>query len=333
MTTHTTQSIADHVRGQLVGPGQLPIAGLSSLHAAKAGDLTFISSKPFAEVWPQSRATAALLKSGLVCEPGDGRALILVKDADLAMASVLSLFASELPGPKPGIHNTAVVEPGAVIAEDVHIGAHCYIGDKARIGAGSVLYPGVFVGDRCVVGKHCIIYANAVIGADGFGFRAGDVAAGQPPIVKVPHIGHVEIGDHVEIGANTCVDRGKFDATVIGHHTKIDNLCQIAHNCQIGSCVLIAGCTGIAGSVIVKDGVQIGGGSSLCDHITIGMGASLAACSGVIHDVPDKASWGGAPAKSMKTRVREELAVRQLPDLLKQYRKVQRVADPTEARP
>jgi len=342
MPAHTTQSIAQRVGGTLSGAGDLPVTGLAELRRAGPGDLTLIGSERFAEAWPQSRASAALVAAHLAVEPGHGRALIAVDNPDLAMAAVLEDFLPPPPAAPPGIHPTAVIDPAATLGQGVAIGPHCYVGpgasvgdhcvlhhrvsimDDAQLGAHSLCHPGVVIGARCVLGHHATLHANAVIGADGFGYRAGDTAAGQSPIIKIPHVGNVVIGDHVEIGAGTCIDRGKFDATTLGSYTKIDNLVQIAHNCHIGNAVLIAGCTGIAGSVTIGDGSMLGGAVSVRDHITIGKGVSLAGSASVMDDVPDGAKWAGEPAKPIKEAAREELAIRQLPELLKQYRKMQR---------
>jgi len=342
MPAHTAQSIASLVGGTLTGPADLPITGLAEVSRAQPGDLTLLGSERFVEAWPGSRASAALIARDLQAEPGDGRALIAVDNPDLAMAAVLEQFMPPAPTVPPGVHPSAVVDPSATLGEGVAVGPHCYVGpgatlgdhcvlhhrvtvmDDAQLGAHGVCHAGVVIGSRCVVGRCAILHANAVIGTDGFGYRPGNRDAGQPPIVKIPHVGHVVIGDHVEIGAATCIDRGKFDATTIGSFTKIDNLVQIAHNCHIGNAVLIAGCTGVAGSVTIGDGSMLGGGVSIKDHITIGKGVSLAGCASVMDDVPDGGKWAGEPAKPLKIAAREELAIRQLPDLLKQYRKMQR---------
>lgn len=342
--THTTRSLAKHVGGRLIGDGAVTITALAQLHTAQRGQLSFIGSKKYARDWPKSNASAALIGEDLLdgVEPGEGRALIAVENADLAMAAVLELFAPAPDRPEPGIHPSAVIDPTATLGNDVTVGPHCFVGPHAQLGDGCILhhratvmhharlgegcelFAGVVIGSRCTLGDRCILHANAVIGTDGFGYRPGDTAAGQPPIVKMPHLGTVEIGHDVEIGAGTCIDRGKFDATTVGDHTKIDNLVQIGHNCRIGNAVLMAGCVGVSGSVTIGDGAVLGGGARVKDHCTLGKGVMLAGASCVMDDVPAGESWAGTPAKRLKTAIREELALRQLPDLLKQYRKSQR---------
>jgi UDP-3-O-[3-hydroxymyristoyl] glucosamine N-acyltransferase len=152
------------------------------------------------------------------------------------------------------------------------------------------------------------------IGADGFGYRPDPHGGG---LLKVPHLGTVEVGDRVEIGANACVDRGKFGATVVGEGTKIDNLVQIAHNCRIGRSCIIAGLCGLSGSVTLEDGVVLGGNVGIADHVTIGAGARIGAKAGVMSDVPAGRSMLGCPADDLRAALRQMAAVRKLPDLIR----------------
>jgi UDP-3-O-[3-hydroxymyristoyl] glucosamine N-acyltransferase len=234
------------------------------------------------------------------------------------------------------VHPSAVIESSAAVGRDVRIAAQCYVGREARlgdrvvlhpnvtvmdgcvVGPDTVLWPGVVVRERCVIGARCILHPNAVIGADGFGFRP---AAGGKGLVKVPQTGNVVLGDDVEIGAGTCVDRAKFGSTEIGDMTKIDNLCQIAHNCRIGRCVIIAGGCGLAGSVTIGDGVMFGGHVGVKDHTTIGAGARLMAYAAVMNDIPAGETWGGYPAKEAKVAAREYAGMRRLPELVKLLKK------------
>jgi UDP-3-O-[3-hydroxymyristoyl] glucosamine N-acyltransferase len=157
-----------------------------------------------------------------------------------------------------------------------------------------------------------------VIGADGFGYRF-DKSTGS--LRKIPHIGTVRIGERVEIGANACVDRGKYAATIIGEGTKLDNLVQIGHNCRVGKHVVIAGGTMLAGSVTVGDYTQIGGMVSIADHLNVGSQCKIAGRAALMHDMPDGETWAGVPGKPLKRAAREELAIQKLPDLLRQARK------------
>jgi UDP-3-O-[3-hydroxymyristoyl] glucosamine N-acyltransferase len=205
-----------------------------------------------------------------------------------------------------------VIEPG------VRLRAGVRIGRDVRVGEGSDLHPNVVVEERCVIGRGVIIHAGAVIGADGFGYRPSEDGRS---VVKIPHIGWVEVHDGVEIGACTTIDRGKFGPTVVGVGTKIDNQVQIGHNCRIGRACIICGAVGIAGSVEVEDGVTIGGGAGIRDNIRIGAGAKLAAGVGLMHDVPPGETWLGAPARRFDDAMRDFAAARDLSVTLRDIRK------------
>ena len=328
----TTQQIAELTGGELIGPPNVHIVSMQRIDAAQPDQLTFVSHERYAARWPGSRAGAALVARSLELEPSNGRAIIRVADVDIAVARVLEALAPPPVRPELGVHASAVIEPTARVDADARIGPQCYVGrsvrigrgavlhagvhvlDESTIGAESVLWSGVVVRERCVIGSRCIVHPNVTIGADGFGYRP---APGGGGLLKVPQIGNVVIGDDVEIGAGTCIDRAKFGSTEIGSGTKIDNLCQIAHNCRVGRDVIIAGRAGLAGSVVVGDGVILGGGVGLRDHITIGPGARILGYAAVMNDVPAGETWGGYPAKEAKMAAREYAALRRLPELLK----------------
>ncbi len=235
----------------------------------------------------------------------------MVPDADLALIKILSLFAPRTPAPPPGIHPTAYVDPSARVAATASIGPHCvisagatvaehavlmahdFVGENASVGPGTRLHPGVRILERCTVGGSCTLYPGVVIGADGFGYRPDPSGDG---LVKVPHIGDVVVEDHVEIGANSCIDRAKFSSTIIGAGTKIDNLVQIAHNCLVGRCCVLCGGTMLAGSVTLGDGVVLGGQVGVADNVTIGAGSRVGAKAGVNNDIPGGADYMGHPA-------------------------------------
>ena len=338
MTAVLTQQIADRVGGELSGQADLLITGVEQIDRAKPGHICFIRDAKFAAGWATSKASAVLANRDLPIEPGDGQAVIHVEDADLALGAVLQLFAPKLSNPQLGIHPQATVAPTAQIGQKVAIGPHsviaadCVIGDgcvihpnvtileRCQIGAETVIWPGTVIRERCVIGSSCILHPNVTIGADGFGYRP---TRGGDGLVKIPQIGIVRIGDEVEIGAGTCVDRGKFSATVIGDGTKIDNLCHIAHNCQIGRYCIVAGQVGLAGSVVVGDGVVMGGKAGVRDQVTIGRGAQIAAYAAVVKDVPPGEIHGGYPAREMRVALRENAAIRKLPDLIRKLKSSQ----------
>ncbi len=259
---------------------------------------------------------ALVVARGVELDDAAGCAVLEVDDPRLALAHLSQLF-DRRPAPASGVAPSAViaddarlgagvavgpasvVAAGASVGDDTRIGASCSIGEGVRIGRGCRLFPGVVLYDGVVVGDRVTLHAGTVIGADGFGYAAGPRGA-----VKIHHLGSVEIGDDVEIGANTAVDRGTLGATRIGARTKIDNHCQIGHNVTIGSDCLIAGMTGIAGSTTLGDGVVLGGYVAVADHLVIGDGARLAGRSGVTKDVPAGETWAGFPAQPYRRWVR-----------------------------
>ena len=227
---------------------------------------------------------------------------------------LLEAVAAELrPAPPAGVHSDASVDPTAVVSDSASIGARAVIGPGARIGQEVVIHPGVVIGEACVVGDRTIVHPGAVIGAEGFGFRP-DPETGLPR--RVPHLGSVEIGSDVEIGACCCVDRGKFGPTLIGDGTKIDNLVQVAHNVKIGRGVIIAGQAGLAGSVEIGDGAVLGAQVGVAEHVKIGAGARIAATSGVLRDIPSGEDYAGTPARPARQTLREVAALRRLPELV-----------------
>lgn len=326
-----------------MGRGDLPISGVAALDQAVPGSLSFIRSTKFANQWAASKASAALVSKGVEVPTHDGtsRALIIVENADLAMVQVLDLFAPRVHEPS-GVHPTAIVDPTAVIGHGVRIGAQCVIGPRTRIGDGCVLHarvtlgaevtigplttlhPGVVIYDRCSIGAKCQLHGNVVIGADGFGYVPDPQGRG---LLKVPHIGTVEIGNAVEIGACSCVDRGKFGATTIGDGSKIDNLCQIGHNVRMGRACIVCGMCGIGGSVVMEDGVILAGHVGVQDGKRIGARATISAKSGVMDDVPAGEVWFGTPAGPHKDQMRSFVALRQLS---KHFRELKRAAKSLE---
>ena len=330
----TAAGIAERLGGELVGCGDRMLTGFAGLDDATAGDLVFIASGKWANRWEASAAKVALVTRGVEVPGHDAneRTLIMVDDAEIGIMLLLEAVAAELrPAPEPGIHPTASVHDDAVLGDDVHIGASAVVEAHARIGDGVVLHAGAVVGHNARVGEHAVIGTNAVlgvscelgdrsilhpsavVGADGFGFRP-DPETGLPR--RIPHLGTVEIGNDVEIGAGSCIDRGKFGPTRVGDGTKIDNVVQVGHNVQIGQGVLIAALAGLAGSCQIDDGAVIGAQVGIAEHVKIGAGARIAATSGVMRDVPKGKDYAGTPARPARQTLREVAALRKLPDLL-----------------
>jgi UDP-3-O-[3-hydroxymyristoyl] glucosamine N-acyltransferase len=322
MKSYNIEELSQLLDGQLIGNRDLIITGPEEMDSAREGSISFIGSSAYLNKWESSKAKAAIIQENLVDSniPGEDRAFVVVKNADLAMAKILELYSPEPLKFNEEISKSAVVSESAQVGNNTKIGANCFIGDNVQIGADTIIYPnttvldnavigngtiiksGTVISERCVVGNFCIIHSNVSIGTDGFGYRPSDDGRS---IVKIPHIGNVEIGDHVEIGSSTCVDRGKFSSTTIGDFTKIDNLCQIGHNTKIGRGCLITGCCGISGSVNMGDGVKMGGNASIKDHINVGNGATIGGKSGVINDVPAGQTVLGFPAIEVKKTLRK----------------------------
>ena len=336
MKKFSIEEINQSVKGTLVGSATIQITGLEELSEAMENQLTFIGEKKYVKLWDQSGASAAIVKEDFDIEPGEGRALVRVADADLAMAQVLHLFEPEPPVCEIGIHASAVVDATADIGEGAMIGAGCYIGPRVVIGTNTTLYPNVTVLDDCIIGNEtiiwsgtvirercrigngCILHPNVTIGSDGFGYRPSPDGKG---LVKIPHIGSVTIGDGVELGAGTCVDRGKFGATSIGDGSKLDNLVHIAHNCKLGRSVVMAGQCGLAGSVTLGDGVIMGGQVAIKDHVVVGDSVKIGGKAGVINDVAAGKAVSGFPAVDHRQTLRQWAALKYLPDLVKLLKK------------
>ncbi|AWA30581.1 UDP-3-O-(3-hydroxymyristoyl)glucosamine N-acyltransferase [Flavobacterium magnum] len=326
MKTFSIQEINEILKGELVGDTTCRITAPEQLDAASETEISFIGNKKYERCWAGSKACAAVVNKDITIEPGDNRAFIKVGNADLAMSQVLDLFAPPLPEFDHDIHPSAVVDVSATIGNGSRIGAGCYIGKNVKIGDHSTIYPNVTILDessignhttiwsgsvireRCHIGHHCIIHPNATIGADGFGFRP----CAERGLVKIPQIGNVIIGNGVEIGANSCVDRGKFSSTVLGDGCKIDNLVQIGHNSKLGRFCIMAGNSGLAGSVTLGDGVIIGGSASIKDHVTIGSGATVGAGSGVTGDIEPGKVMLGYPAVEARDALKQWAILKRL---------------------
>lgn len=305
--TVTVRQLAEWVRGEVLGDGDLPIESARPLADAGPGDITFVDGDKNLPAWHASTAAAAVAPPGV---PVNGRPLIRVADPLLAFAGIVQRLRGRLPDATGAVSPAAHVHPTARLGDGVTVGPFAVVGEDAEVGAGSVLHPGAVVGrgcklgagvvlhphavlyDDCVLGDRVIVHANAVLGADGFGYR---FRAGRHE--KVPQLGWVEVGDDVEIGAGTTIDRGTFGPTRVGTGTKLDNQVMIAHNCQIGRHNVLAAQAGIAGSSTTGDYVVMAGQCGVADHMTIGDRVVLGAKTGVICDIPSDSRYLGYPAR------------------------------------
>jgi UDP-3-O-[3-hydroxymyristoyl] glucosamine N-acyltransferase len=268
--------------GDLRGDGRLTVRGLATLEAATPEQLSFLANPKYRGQLAATRAGAVILAP----EAADGCpvAAIVTPQPYLYFARVSQWLAPALPA--PGIHASAVVE--STLLPSVSVGAHCWIGADVEIGEGSVLFPGVRIYPGCCIGRRAIIHSGAVIGADGFGFAKDGEAW-----VKIAQTGRVVIGDDVEIGANTTIDRGALADTVIEDGVKLDNQIQIGHNVHIGRNTAMAGCVGIAGSAKVGAGCTVGGGAIILGHLTLADGVHVSAGTLVAKSIAAPGSYTG----------------------------------------
>jgi len=320
--------------GEFRGDDKLQASSVADPAEATADSVVYFEQSRLFEAVRESQA-------GLViCMPDQanllpGRNLLLHPRPGFAMMKLVSWWLShEAEKPAPGIHPSVEVHPSVVLGEDIHIGPGCVIGKGCRIESGAVIESHCVVGAECAIGKNtrlhprvtlypfsfigseCIIHSGAVIGADGFGFVLEDGVQ-----LKIPQVGNVQIGDHVEIGANSTVDCGTLGPTSIGDGTKIDNLVQIGHNCRIGKHCILCAQVGLAGSTVLGDYVYLAGKAGAAGHLSIGDRAMVGAQGGVTHDLaPDGLYWG-TPAIDANAYKRILAIQRKLPEIYGHYRK------------
>lgn len=324
----TADQVARLVQGELIGEGAVPLAGIAPLDRAGPGELAFLASTQYLPYFRGSSAGAVLVTPEFRALTAGPATRIVVSDAHQALRRVLAEL-HPASGPGWGIHPTATVGRGARWDGRVAVGAHAVLGAGVRLGADcvvgahAVVEPGARLGDGCRIGEHATVHAAAMlghrvvvhpgarVGGDGFRFTLSEGGA-----ERLPHVGRCMIGDAVEIGANTTIDRGSIGDTVIGPGTKIDNLVQVAHNVRIGAHCIVLAQAGIAGSTVIEDGALIAGQAGLAGHLTVGRGARVAAQSGVIGDVPPGATVSGYPARSHRDVLRQAAALRRLAPLV-----------------
>ena len=337
----TAQEIANYVGGTLHGDGGVEIQSVGSLERATTGELAYAEAKHLSQV-ATARASCILIPNGEVPE----RTVIVVDNPSVAFARAAQwLVPPTLPA--AGIHETALVAPDATIGADVSIGAWTIVESGAVVGAGTTIFPGGYIGAGCRLGTQCILYprvvlysdtaigdrviihAGVVIGADGFGF----VFDGERH-VKIPQVGHVRIESDAEIGANSCIDRGKFDETVIEDGVKIDNLCQIAHNVRIGTHAIISSQTGIAGSSTIGREAIIGGQAGIADFCRIDDRGMVGAQCGVPSRkrIPAGQVFWGTPARPLKDIKRQQAHLGRLPKMRQELAQLREELDALKAK-
>lgn len=336
----SVRELADQTGGRVLGDDRVILTGIASLSEASAGQVSFFADPRFKRLLKTTKASAVLLAEPNAEFEGSQ---IIVRNPALAYARVAALFA---PPPKAvGISDRAFVSESAVVGDKVSIYPLAYVGDQAVLGDHVIVFPGVFIGDRvkignntvlypnvtimndCVIGKEVIVHAGTVIGSDGFGFvRDG------PANVKIPQLGFVQIDDHVEIGANSCVDRAALGKTWIKRGVKTDNLVQIAHNVVIGEDTLLVAQAALGGSVSVGNQVVIGGQAAVRDHLRVGDRSMIGSQSGVAKSLGQGEIVSGSPAISHRLWLKTSALIPRLPDLVARIRRLEKRLDELEKR-
>jgi len=330
------QELAEQIDATVEGNATVRVVGMATIETAGPTEVTFVANRRYLKHLETTRAGAVILGPGVVC---DRLPVLRCADPYLGFAKALRLF-------HPWVHRATGISPQAGVHPDAQIGAEpslmagCHVAAGARIGDRVTLSPGVYVGEGSVIGddsflypnvvvregvtlgKRCIIQPGAVIGGDGFGY-AQDVTGA----LKIPQIGGVRIGDDVEIGCNTTIDRGALGDTVIGDRVKIDNLVQIAHNVRIGDHTIITAMVGIAGSTEIGVGVAVGGHTAIAGHIHIGDGVSIAAMSGVPGNLDAGKVYAGIPAQEHREWRRVIGTVPRLPAMRKEIAELRKELD------
>lgn len=329
----TLSDIANMVNGVLKGEGNYVVTSISAPEAPSVGSISPLWEKKLASL--ASTEAVLLTKTGWIPENGQG---VEVEDPRRALITILEYFDTENQDHLSSIHGSAAISENAAIGKNVTIGPGCVISDHCRIGDGctlagnvwlgkyvtigdgTLIEPGVVIYDRSSLGRNCIIHANAVIGCGGFGF----IPDREKMILKIPQIGTVSIGDDVEIGVCSSIDRATFGETIIARGTKIDSHVKIAHNCKLGEYCIIVAQTGIAGSSTLGNGVTMAAQSGVANHATVGDGVIAAGRAGITDDTPPGAVVSGFPAIDHKTDLRQLAAIRKLPDLIKNVKNIEK---------
>jgi UDP-3-O-[3-hydroxymyristoyl] glucosamine N-acyltransferase len=327
------QEIAERLGGTVEGDGSLEITGVNGMELAEKGQITFLAEKKFKDQLKTCNASAVIVKQALETD----KAQVIHPAPALAFAKLLAEFHPE-PRPQPGIDDKASIAEGVQLGKDVTISPFVALGKDVVIGDNTVLHPGVVVHEGCrignnvtlfanvtlyrnsVVGNHVILHAGVVIGTDGFGYTPDE----KGRHVKINQVGRVVIEDHVEVGANTCIDRAAFGETVVREGTKIDNLVQIAHNCDIGPYSIIVSQAGVAGTCTLGHHVILAGQVGLADHVTIGDQVVVAAQAGVNKNLLEPGFYGGSPAIPAMTWKRYSTILPKLPELSRKIQELEK---------
>ncbi len=330
------EEMAQRLNLEVRGDSSTTIQGVASLAHAGRGDISFLARSRHADQLAGCQASAVIVRPELAdLAPCAG--VLLADDPAVAFARVAALFQRPSSQP-PGIHPTAVVDPQARIDERASIGPHCVVAAEVEIAAGTIIEAGCHVGPGCVIGPDChlmarvtlventhlgarvVVHSGAVLGSDGFG-----LAWDEDHWLKVPQLGRLLVGDDCEIGANTCIDRGALDDTVLEHDVRLDNMIHIAHNVQIGAHTAMAGCAAVAGSARIGRCCQIGGGAGILGHITVADRVTITARTLVTHSIHEPGTWSsGTPLQENRLWRRNAVRLKQLDDIARRVAKLEK---------
>ena len=329
----TLGEIANRIGAELKGDPDLRINSPATIETAEPGDITYISSRKYGKYIGSTRASAVIVYPGL--QSAD-HSILIAEDPHLAFARVMRMFFKSFPELKPGVEKSAIIPDDVTVPDSSYIGHHAVISTGARIGEKVAIYSGAFIGENTVIGenslifqnvtirenikigKNVVIYPNAVIGSDGFGYSWDGTRH-----LKIPQAGTVEIGDDVEIGAGTTIDRATLGATIIGKGTIIDNLVQIAHNCKIGPWSIICAQVGLAGSTELGGRVTLAGQVGIGGHLKIGDNSVIEGQSGVRSDLPPGSKVFGTPARNVFLAHKIEAILNHLPEYVSRIKKLE----------
>lgn len=328
------------LNGKLEGNAEATVSSFGKIEEAVDGQLTFLANPKYEDYLYTTNASVAIVNNGYELRHPVKLTLIRVPDAYSAFALLLSKYQEMATQQLKGIQQPSFIAPTAQLAPDVYVGAFVYIGEGVKIDQGCKIFPHAFIGDNVTIGKACIIYpgvkllhdcqlgnhvtihAGAVVGSDGFGFAP----QADGSFKKVPQIGNVVIEDHVEIGANTTIDRATMGSTLIKTGAKLDNLIQIAHNVEVGNSTVIAAQAGVSGSTKIGNNVMIGGQAGLVGHIQIADGSKINAQSGVSKSLKEPyTAVTGSPAADYTSALRSQAVFRNLPQLEKRIQELENI--------
>jgi UDP-3-O-[3-hydroxymyristoyl] glucosamine N-acyltransferase len=331
--------IAQLVNGTVHGDAATTVASFGKIEEAGTGQLSFLANPKYEEFLYSTAASVIIINEAQQLKQPVAATLIRVPDAYSAFATLLDTYQKLQQQQLSGIQQPCYIDATAKTGNNIFIGAFAYIGKNAIVGTGVKIYPNVFIGDdvivgdntilhpgvkiyhHCVIGKNVTIHAGTVIGSDGFGFAP----QADGTFRKVPQIGNVIIEDGVEIGANATIDRATIGTTLIKAGAKLDNLLQIAHNVEVGNNTVIAAQAGVSGSTKIGNNVMIGGQAGIVGHITIGDGAKINAQSGVSKSIDGGKAVTGSPAHDYTAALRSQAALRQLPELEKRVKELEKI--------